>query len=911
MPADPTCPSSAELERLVLGRLPSPTAEELEGHVSGCPRCAALLSGLRTEDPLAEALRGQPRLVEDADGSVVQGLIGRIKALRPSLPSALGAPHLTLRPDATQDLAELLEPPAGPGEIGRLGDYRVLGVLGSGGMGAVYQAEQPRPRRRVALKVSLVRSAGRQARARHEPEVIARLQHPHIVPVYEAGEHAGRLYFAMELMEGGSLAGRLATAPLAAREAAELLAALAGAVHYAHEKGVVHRDLKPANVLLSADGFAKIADFGLAKLLDAPDGQTQPGAILGTPAYMAPEQVEEGRAVGPAADVYALGAILYECLTGTPPFRAATVLQTLEQVRTREPVAPGRLQPGLPRDLETICLKCLEKEPGRRYASAAALADDLGRFLRGEPIVARPVSRPERLAKWARRRPALAGLLLVSAVSGAALVAGGLVYNARLRAAVRRAEANEEQAWQQQRLATANYRAARDTLTRMLGRLQARRLADMPRLKELRQQQLEDTLAFYQQILASQDHTDPAVRQDTAIAYEQAATIQHLLGRRKEAAANFKQALALLEGLPAELREQPDEQVRLVQCHSHLANLARQAGRPDEARDHLRQALRICQRMVAAHPGDAAWQNHLARVHHNFGEMYQLTNRPAEAVAPYQRAIALRTALVRDHPRAELYRARLAGTYQNLGLIQVAAGRHAAAAATYARAEQLLAPLARAHPEVTEYALPLASICINWGQLLNGSGRSSDALTRLQQGIDLAEAVLRTEPRHTGARYFALNAHGARAQVYQGLRRYADAVKDWDRVIELTEDGSQRWVRRVIRTMNLASAGEHARAAAEADALAADPKAGGEGAWGLAIACARSVQGARSDTRLPPAERDALAQRYAARAVALLQKLAREGYFKDPAHATALRTDEDLNALRGRADFQKLLREKE
>jgi formylglycine-generating enzyme required for sulfatase activity/tRNA A-37 threonylcarbamoyl transferase component Bud32 len=315
--------------------------------------------------------------------------------------------------------------------------YEILGELGRGGMGVVYKARQVKLNRLVALKMILAGGhAGGEERARfkREAEAIARLQHPHIVQIHEVGEHHRLPFFSLEFCPGGSLEKKLAGTPLPPREAAALVEKLAHAMQAAHHKGVIHRDLKPANVLLAEDGTPKVTDFGLAKKLDEA-GQTASGAVMGTPSYMAPEQAGgKSGVIGPAADVYALGAVLYECLTGRPPFRAVTVMDTLLQVLEDEPVPPGRLNSKAPRDLETICLKCLDKEPSRRYASAADLAQDLRRFQAGEPVVARPSSLWRRGVKWARRRPALASLCFVLALALATVLAGGAWYNGRLRA---------------------------------------------------------------------------------------------------------------------------------------------------------------------------------------------------------------------------------------------------------------------------------------------------------------------------------------------------------------------------------------------------------------------------------------------------------------------------------------------
>lgn len=293
--------------------------------------------------------------------------------------------------------------------------YQIESVLGRGGMGVVYKARHLTLKRTVALKMMLgggLAGPGDLARFRIEAEAVARLQHANIVQIHEVGETNGHPYCALEFVEGGNLASKINGKPMSPHEAAKLVQTLARAMQLAHSRNVVHRDLKPANILLTADGTPKITDFGLARRTDTDSGETQAGSVMGTPSYMAPEQAS-GRTheAGPAADVYALGAILYDCLTGRPPFTGNSVYETLEYVRTQEPTAPSRLQANVPLDLETICLKCLRKEPENRYTSAAELADELVRFQLGEPIRARPVGQLERGWRWCRRHPAAAALI--------------------------------------------------------------------------------------------------------------------------------------------------------------------------------------------------------------------------------------------------------------------------------------------------------------------------------------------------------------------------------------------------------------------------------------------------------------------------------------------------------------------
>jgi WD40 repeat protein len=355
-------------------------------------------------------------------GLAVHEYLQRFPQYRAELPQQIGRSTIASRDTPPRPTGPREEAP--PEVVG----FEILGLLGRGGMGVVYKARQTGLNRLVALKmIPAGAGASPQTQARFRAEAVAagRLQHPHIVQIHHIGEHRGQPYFSLELVEGGTLDQKLAGQPQPARDAAHLVETLARAVHHAHRHGIIHRDLKPANILLSADGTPKISDFGLAKSLEEDGNQTRTGTILGTPGYMAPEQASGSlSAVGPAADIYALGVILYEMLTGRPPFCARTPLETLELVRTQEPVPPRRLQPATPRDLETICLQCLAKEPPKRYASALDLADDLSRFRAGIPIRARPVHALERGWRWCRRNPVPATLLACVALLLAVIAFG-------------------------------------------------------------------------------------------------------------------------------------------------------------------------------------------------------------------------------------------------------------------------------------------------------------------------------------------------------------------------------------------------------------------------------------------------------------------------------------------------------
>jgi WD40 repeat protein/serine/threonine protein kinase len=450
------CPTLEQLERLLDEQLDEGESRGVSEHVGSCPRCQSALE----------------RLTRDS------GVIDDRLSLTPR-PAARAAEPLDPFLTRLQRSPLAGGPPRGS-SAPRVPGYEILGELGRGGMGVVYKARQIGLNRLVALKMILAGThAGPKdvARFRQEAEAVARLRHLNIVQIYEIGEADGCPYYALEYVEQGSLADRLRGDPQPLEPSARLIETLARAVHYAHRHAIVHRDLKPANILLhkmkedcggrmsespgcssiifhpTATLVPKVSDFGLAKRLDEQASGPRSGEVVGTPSYMAPEQAG-GKAgpVGPAADVYALGAILYEMLTGRPPFKGATALDTVVEVLHEEPVRPGRLRPRLPRDLETICLKCLQKDPRKRYPTALDLAEDLGRFRRGRPILARPVSAPERAWKWTRRHPLpaalLAGLVLSIVLGFTGVTLRGRAAARALNLAIREKLAKEAQSQQ-------------------------------------------------------------------------------------------------------------------------------------------------------------------------------------------------------------------------------------------------------------------------------------------------------------------------------------------------------------------------------------------------------------------------------------------------------------------------------
>ena len=487
-----------------------------------------------------------------------------------------------------------------PTRIRYFGDYEIVREIARGGMGVVFLARQRTLNRPVALKMIL---AGQLAdldairRFYIEAEAAANLDHPGIVPIYEVGQHEGQHYFSMGFVEGQSLSQRLVEGPLPVREAAELIRRVSEAVEYAHSHGVVHRDLKPANILLDQNGNPRVTDFGLAKKVQGDSGLTGSGQIMGTPSYMPPEQAGGTRGgVGPAADVYALGATLYALVTGRPPFQASTAMDTVIQVISDEPVPPRRLNVSVPRDLETICLKCLEKDPAKRYASAAALGEDLRRYLAGEPITARPVGQAERTWRWCRRKPLVAGLI---ASLAAALLAGFIGITLGWLEARRQRSAAEE-----------NFRLARRAVDDYLTRVSESRVLRVPGLEPLRRELLEDALRYYRGFVELRGN-DPTVREELMRAYERVGQINELVGTDPAALDAFRQSLALAEPLAAARTGDPGIRHHIASLHNGIGLIQIKTGQTDEAFRSLNLARSIdecwCEPTRPSSPTRSTW----------------------------------------------------------------------------------------------------------------------------------------------------------------------------------------------------------------------------------------------------------------------------------------------------------------
>jgi serine/threonine-protein kinase len=621
--------------------------------------------------------------------------------------------------------------------------YEVLERLGRGGMGVVYRAHQRDLHRDVALKVIAAGAYADSAvrdRFRTEAQAMARLQHPHVVQVFEVGEANGVPYLALELVEGGSLAQQLGGTPQPAHASARLLETLARTIHHAHRRGLVHRDLKPANILVTADGTPKIADFGLAKWLQGGVGLSSTGVVVGTPSYMAPEQAgARAKDIGPATDVYALGAILYEMLTGRPPFLAGTALDTLQQLQTQESVAPRRLQPKLPRDLETICLKCLEKEPGRRYPDAEALADDLGRFLRGEPTWARPVGPVGRLGRWCRRRKVLAGLIAGLAVTVVVGFAGIT--------------------WQWQR-AEANLADSDRERERAV------------RAEEHAQRRLQDLRSLTRKfILEFQDQ------------------IETMAGATRMREFLVQTALPYLDNLARETGNEPEVLGELFTAYIRLDNVqgnsvSAHRGETNAALASYRKAQEVAQAMVEADPDDAVAQRRLVMAYQKIGAIHMERREPHEALTCVQRCLGLFQAQGSSGEKA-VARHDWTAVYQHLGEAQLVLGWATDGLDSYRRAVELLEGLARDEPNDPRNQRDLAICYVRVGEVQAILEQKAETLASYQRSLEFFQALTKRDPNDFRARRDLSMAHLWVGEAQLELDQKTEALASFQSCMEI------------------------------------------------------------------------------------------------------------------------------
>ena len=598
---------------------------------------------------------------------------------------------------ANQDrLSQLVRPVDPP--IDDFGDYEILREIARGGMGIVFEARQKSLNRTVALKMILdgaYASPDALRRFRIEAESAASLDHPNIVPIHEVNDHAGRPYISMKYLPGGSLADHLGDYLSNPRAAAKLLTTIARAVHHAHQRGVLHRDLKPANILLDAEGQPHVADFGLARRAASSENSTitMPGVLIGSPPYMAPEQASgDVHKLSVATDVYGLGGILYALVTGRPPFKGDSPLQTLELVRARAPESPTSINPRINRDLETICLKCLEKDASRRYASAEALAEDLERWLNGEPIAARLAGRWERSWRWCRRNPIVAGL----AGTLAASLIMGLI---GLSAAVVTISAGRRQADDRLDL-------ARQVVDDMYTKVAIDWIQQQESLQIVQREFLGKAADFYDSY-ARLRATNPRDWRETSEIYRRLGKIEDKLGRSAE--RSFRRSLDLTDRILTRFPDDLDARMRGAETYDDLGLHFHAMGATGRAGEAFRSCLDRCERLLDRAPENGDYRQLIGIATNNLSRSLFYQGRTEEAWKFHTRSLETLQRLCGDFPDSVPYRFTLAEARLWLGfLLLEKKGQAAQAESAYRQARDVLAKLVQESPGKSLFRIKLA-----------------------------------------------------------------------------------------------------------------------------------------------------------------------------------------------------------
>jgi serine/threonine-protein kinase len=701
----------------------------------------------------------------------------------------------------------------------RIGKYVLHEEVGQGACGIVYRAHDPELDRTVAIKIpgrQNLMTQEERLRFRREGRSAAQLHHPGIVEVFDVGEIDGVCFLVSEFVNGTNLAKRLAADRLGFSEAAALVARMAEALHYAHQQGVIHRDIKPANVLIALDHpvgsplLPKIADFGLAKRENQDATLTHSGQVLGTPAYLSPEQARgESHRVGPRSDTYSLGAILYEMLTGELVFRGS-VRMVLQQVLDDEPRAPRALNDQVPRDLEVICLKCLEKDPTRRYADAAALAADLRRFLAGEPIHARPVGRIERLGRWCRRKPLVAGL--AAAVVVAVLVGFiGVVAQWRRAETMRLAAEQhaERESQVRERAVNAEQRAKR-RFQEVQGLARAfmfdfsdhiDKLADaMPARRFL----VQEGVAYLEK-LATEDGDDPVLLWDLAHGYRQIGDLQghpHKpnLGNSSAALDSYRKSLDFAEAAAKLEPDHPKSQRSVLMSRMEIAEIHWLMGRGDDARAGYRKCLELAETAARKNPSDMLARYDLVVCRQRVGDLHQTLNEPLEALAHYERMRSVAEALRREklEPAQGWANRSVSISLQKVADAQAALGMKKEALENYRKALALAEENALNAPKDTGAQRILLVSLTNVGTAEANNGRPAHALTFHQRALGIAETLAQADSKNVQSQWDLASGLDLLGQVLtqtgqpaKGLEQHTRAMAIMRGIVEADQDNAQ------------------------------------------------------------------------------------------------------------------------
>jgi serine/threonine protein kinase len=656
----------------------------------------------------------------------------------PAAPSSESTRNLLADHVDTEEDLRKLPPIELPKEIGR---FQIERLLGQGGYGLVLLALDPQLKRHVALKIprsGALLTEELQQRFVREAEAAAALNHAHIVPVYEVGRAGPICFIASAYCDGESLADRLTRCGrMEPDKAAALTSTLADAVQHAHNRGVLHRDLKPANILLTSDSssdsqdassaaeptWPMITDFGLARMVDDDQRITATGSILGTPAYMAPEQAAgDNSSAGGSADIYSLGAILYELLTGKRPFQKASLLETLDAVRHDDPIPIRRLHQTVPRDLEAIALKCLEKQPTDRYATCSELGADLERFLHAEPVQARRPTGLERAARWCRRKPLQAALLATLFLGLASIATVSSVAYRRVSLA-RDAEARRSI-------------QLRDSLDDQVSFVLEDLLSRQQELTDDHRAYLKATLASYQQF-ADDEGQDHAAREGVARAHHRVGEISARLGDTNAAIAAYEESILRFQQLAAEVPDEVASRFDRVKVQSSLSRLLKDLDRIDEAEATAEAALETITELVEQFPNDADYRQQLAAVHGGLGNIYKRASRMDDAERAFQSSIRVQEKLVHQFSEAHLYRAELGKSYGNLARLMWAQQRFDLAEPLFIKGRDVCRQLVDEHPDNLVYRESLASALSGVGAIALITGQNQLAEESFRENLTI------------------------------------------------------------------------------------------------------------------------------------------------------------------------------